>query len=1120
MANPVGEDNWVAYVDQLRRDARDLEACVRVVEAFRRATLAEPGSLKVWMEYCEYFWSLYTDCEHANLPRWSPDEIQMGRETFTFDAALNLWQEGYEAVRYRLDDSHELWNRWISLELDLLRRTATEAGVRRITHLFKDRLTVPHATWDATSQMFSSFLSEYNRHGYETEMQRVTQDAKQAKRLYDLRDPWETKLAAARRAADPDAVRNVLSEYLEWEIRTLKSKQNARDAPVNFQICLGLFARALTGPLAADDSTWLDYAVFISTTHSELKAGRSAVPAALVPNMLDLLQRAVRHVPWSGPLWARYILIAEEAGLQFTDIETIKHAATDSAQLDRDGMAGVLDMYAAWCGYLKRSAMKASATEEEVDVAEVGLPAAIEDVQHWGKRKYGDQYQGDPDYRLEKILIQFLTEKKDDVEGAREVWEELSRVPLHANSYDFWLNWYLWEMMVFSAARSKSRSPVPLSQGLPVPTHATRVFTRALQVRTVDWPERLMEVYLRHCNDYEPAETLREAHDTIYKTRKGVAKRRAREAAQAVQAAQEAAAAETTDGAGAQAEDQPMTDADGVSSASPGSKRKREQTLDVEEDAAGHKRAKSEALPGDEPKRDRENTSVWLTDLPADITQTKIKQFLQGYGRIVNIDVKKGDDSAVALVELGSPDDARSALLRDGRYLGQNVVRVSAATDCTLFVTNYPPEADEQFLRGLFDKCGEIFGVRFPSLKYNTKRRFCYVTFRTRDAAAAATKLDGKSLESGKYRLVAKFSDPAARQQRHGAQAEERELHVVNLPRSMSEDDVRGIFSKAGRVVSVRLPRTMAGHSTGTAFIVMETREEAKEAIRTLGGFVFGQHPIKVELSRPPVAKTTATTRASRLSTMSPEPGPSGSSTSTPPPPAPADIAARTIAVLNVPDTMTDARLRTVLATAGVPVDEAVKFVLHPKHGGAVIEFATQAAAGKASLVVDGIEVDASTGLGDGSDGTGKRKLKIATVQELFKAKAEKRVDRIDKPSALGASSSASSGPGSGGSTSNNGVNPADASTPATSMQPPALSVRRPVVGKGGPKRLLGFVGARKDAGSGSGSGATGLTNGDVPAKNNADFRKLFLNSGSDGVGSSSSAAREVDGKEENNHGG
>ncbi|KAL2255504.1 hypothetical protein VTK26DRAFT_3223 [Humicola hyalothermophila] len=848
MANPVGEDNWVDYVDRLLREAADLEGRVRVVEAFRRATMAEPGSLKVWMAYCEYFWSLYTDCQHNSDAGWSPEEQQVGRETFTLDAALNLWQEGYEAVQYRLSDSHELWNRWVSLEMELLRRTATEAGVRRITHLFKNRLVVPHATWDATSQMFSNFLSDYNRQAYESEMEQATRNARDAKRLYELRDPWETKLAAAARARDAPAVRSIMAEYLDWEIRQAKTKKDRRDIIINFQICLGLFSRALTGPLASDESTWLNYAVLISTTHTDLRNGRSQIPANLVPNMLDVLQRAVRHIPWSGPLWARYILTAEEVGLSFTDIERIKHAATDSAQLDRDGMTGVLDMYSAWCGYLKRTAMNPNAHEESVDIAEVGLPSAIEDVRHWGKRKYGDAYQGDPDYRLEKILIQFLTEKKEDIEGARAVWEQLSQIELHANSYDFWLNWYLWEMVVFSSARSKIRSPTPatVAQGLRVPTFATRVFARALKVRTLDWPERILEVYLKHCNDYELAETLRDAQDTIYKTRKGVAKRREREAAQAAQAAQ--LAHQSQQGAeGADAADQAMADALDMAG-SPRTKRKREATPD--DSGNGSKRLKNEPN-GEELKRDRENTSVFVAKLPKDVTQTKLKQFFREYGHVNNIDIQRRGDEAIALVEFRTSDDAKSALLRDGKYLGDCAVRVTPATDCTLFVTNYPPDADEDYIRHLFKHCGEIHSVRFPSLKFNTKRRFCYVTFRDSTAAAAATKLDGKPLESGKYKLLAKFSDPLGRQQRHGAQAEERELHVVNLPRGVTEDDVRDLFAKAGRVVSVRVPRNMAGQTHGTAFVVMETRDDAQTAIRTLDKLIFGNHPIKPRVGRP-----------------------------------------------------------------------------------------------------------------------------------------------------------------------------------------------------------------------------------------------------------------------------
>lgn len=1105
MASPVGEDNWVDFVDHQLRGTTDLESRVKVIETFRRAVQAEPGSLKVWMAYCEYFWSLYSDCQPGSDAGWPIEEQHVGRETFTLDHALNLWQEGYEAVQYRLSDSHQLWNRWVSLEMELLARTATEAGVRRITHLYKNRLAVPHAAWDNTSQMFSSFLSEYNRANYESEMLHVTANAREAKRLYELRDPWEMKLNQAQKAGDIQGMKAIMTEYIDWEIRQTKNKKD-HNTLANIRICLGLFSRALTGIMSSHEETWLNFLVFVSTWHSDIKMNRVKLPSAILPNMLDVLQRAVHHIPWSGTVWARYILAAEEAGLGFTDIERIKHAATSCAQLDRDGMGGVLEMYSAWCGYLKRTAMNPNATEEAVDLAEVGLPSALEDVRHWGKRRYGDAYQGDPNFRLEKILIQFLTEKKDDIDEARAVWEQLSVMPLHANSYDFWLAWFLWEMLVFASTKSKNRSPTPatLAQGLRVPSFATRVFIKALKVRTLDWPERIMDVYLQHCNDYELAETLREAQDTIYKTRKGVARRREREAAQA-QAAQQAQAqaayeAQVQAQAPAPAQHQPqpyeqqqqsyqqqqpqdhlMTDAP-QSSSSPGSKRKREDgPVDQADDSA--KRAKSETITGAaELKRDRENTSVFVRNLPEGITQTKLRQFFREYGHINNIDLQKSEGApAVALMEFKTPDDARTALLRDGKYLGESVIQVSPATDCTLFVTNYPPEADEQYIRDLFKHCGDIHSIRFPSLKYNTKRRFCYVSFRDRSFAAAATQLDGKPLEGGKYKLQAKFSDPGHKQVRQGAQAEERELHVNNLPRAASEEDVEGLFQKAGNVVSVRLTRNMAGVSTGTAFVVMETKEQAAKAIEILDKVIFGNHPLKVEVSKPPTRKTTATSRADGEAEGSPESTASGSGSSHVSGP---EIAARTIAILGIPDTMNDARVRSIVA----PIGTISKLVLHPQHGGAVVEFADAATAGKASLVINSTEIE------------GGKKLRVGSVNQLFKEKAEKRVDRIDLPHQQPQKKQDDSKASKKGKT-------------AAELMPPPPPIRRPpVLGKAGAKRGLGFVvpvsKAQKEqaAKDGSGSEQQQQVNGTGPSsssaaapappvaqKSNADFKKMFL---------------------------
>lgn len=113
--------------------------------------------------------------------------------------------------------------------------------------------------------------------------------------------------------------------------------------------------------------------------------------------------------------------------------------------------------------------------------------------------------------------------------------------------------------------------------------------------------------------------------------------------------------------------------------------------------------------------------------------------------------------------------------------------------------------------------------VRFPSLKKNTHRRFCYVQLKSPQQARAATKLDGKSV-GPKHKLIVKISDPEKKQARTGALYEGRELHLVNLDWSATEDDVEQIFTKYGKVERVRIPRDVEEKSRGFGFVVFSNK--------------------------------------------------------------------------------------------------------------------------------------------------------------------------------------------------------------------------------------------------------------------------------------------------------
>ncbi|KAI1108599.1 putative pre-mRNA splicing factor [Nemania sp. NC0429] len=1076
MANPVGEDSWIAYIDEQRRHAADLEARVKVVELFKAALADEPAGLRLWLAYCEYFWSLFTECQSPSAPpaststatvasssssssssSWTDDERQLGRDLFSFDAALSLWSDGYDATKFRIADSHLFWDRWVAIELEQLARTRTPSGVKRISHLFRDRLQVPHTTWDQTSQMFSEFLTTYNNAAYEQEFQDVTRTARDAKAAYELREAHELDLARAQRAADLDAEKAKMRQYLDWEMAqttqaiaaatataTTSAAQGGphrhhhhhhRNEALALPLGLGLYGRALTGILAFDDDIWNNCAVYLSNLHRQVKACPSLY-TPLLPNMLDFFQRATKHCPWSGPLWSRYILTAEDAGWSFHNVESIKHAATNTKALDKDGMTGVLDMYTAWCGFLKRTAMDPNAPEDAADVAEVGLLAALEDVDLWGRRLYKDAYQGDPNFRLERILIQYLTEVKGDIDGARNHWDRMSRHSLLANSYDFWLNYYLWEMVVY-ASRPKAPSPTPPTPSTGAktarsPTLATGVLQHALAQKALDWPERVMEVYLQHCNDYEQPDALHYALDTVHKTRRIVAKRRERENA----AAAATYATQTQTQAEPAANDSIMKstqDAEAPGSPSSSKRKRAEIAEDVGE--ATSKRAKSNDTHGQDPesqesksKRDRENTSVMVTNLPTDVTLTAVRRYFKEYGHINNVILCKEADnkSSSALIEFRSSEDADSAILRDQKYFNQSQLSVKPGTRLIVYVSNFPPTADDSYIHRLFDHCGEIFSIRWPSIKFNTHRRFCYISFRTSDAAYQATLLDGTLVE-GKYRLQSKFSDPSHKKDREGALAEGRELRVKGVHHATQENDLRSIFGKYGKVVTVRLLTNLGGQSVGTAFVVFETKEQAEAALQ-LDKTKFKSQLLEVELCKDTNFRPTATSR-----------GDHGSSTSSPAPsgeydtpmsnepgdvqqnkqaPTPAEIQARTMAILNIPDTINDARIR-VLAEKHGPI---VKLVLRPDHAGAIVEYADASAAGRAALNLEGSEIEPG------------HKLRTGSVKELFGQKSGRQPE-------------------------------AEAPKPPKTWMPPPRAVRRPVLGRGGTRRGgLGFVAvAKKD---------------------------------------------------------
>ncbi|KAK4991717.1 Splicing factor [Elasticomyces elasticus] len=1087
----VGELLWIDWIRDECMIARSPEERVAAQELCQRALVDEPASVTLHELYAEWMWTIYAAAN--DLPGWTDvdlgtDEDKMIlRELFNRDLVYGIWDNAVAATSWRIDAGHRIWKRYLEIIMQGFPESPSPDDIDRIKMLYMSRLQLPQATWEETFNDFWAFISRYDEQHWEEIAVATNTEAAMAKQQYALRDLCELRLSRALESGSDMAASAAFAEYLEWE-KTHKSPKayKAMDA----ELLSALYERALL-QFPTNVDLWLDY-----YDHLTLKSTPNAT-------LLLLLERATRHCPWCGDLWARRLLRSEVEKKDYAETGEIKHKATKSGLLDVGGLEEMMKVYIAWCGYLRRRAFAQNATEDELDMADMGIISAFEDIQEMGEKIYGKDFTGDPHYRIERIYIKHLSQARR-TEPARAAWRKL--IPRQQHFHDFWLRYYQWEIFIWAFQRMAEQHRIENDQNGPhAATNVLREAIRPKHLDAMDWPEKLLESYQAHFEHHESPGELQRAMAEVRVATKRVQDRRAKEAADAADAANMSAPAATVAPTAVKVTTEvPMEEPVYQT------KRKREEESVVTSEVAS-KRSRSEAPEavqnlGDpspsatsQPKRDREHATISVTDLPSDVTDLRLRQFFRDCGKINNAKIVNGTEgqAASAIVEFETGEDMLSALTKRGKLLDGKKIGIQGGTTSTLYVTNFPPEADEKWIRGLFGDYGEIVEVRFPSLKYKANRRFCYVQFlKAEQAHRASDELDEKVLD-GQHRLLAKISDPAAKKTREGAQTEGREIYVNNLDWQADEADVEAFFGEVGKVERVRIPRKFGGGSKGHAFIIFATKEDAQAAL-ALHQKPYRKRLLNVQISskdhdkggyKPPKGVKNIFDHAG-ITSASPAP-----TAGSPPADAEAETAdlgateqdpralttvttipmhiqhdegtrftrkERSIALLGLPDTVNDARVRAVME----PFGALRKIFLRPDKGCATVEFVDAHDAGKAGLA------DFSA-LGEG--------VRVGAVEEAFAIRG-RQVETVeaaqdDKVDAKGK---------------------AGVTDKSLLFRPTSTFISRPQQ-RGGRRGGLGF----KSVGAGFGGtraadGAAaqkGEAHGAVKqgtAKNNDSFRKMF----------------------------
>jgi RNA recognition motif-containing protein len=80
----------------------------------------------------------------------------------------------------------------------------------------------------------------------------------------------------------------------------------------------------------------------------------------------------------------------------------------------------------------------------------------------------------------------------------------------------------------------------------------------------------------------------------------------------------------------------------------------------------------------------------------------------------------------------------------------------------------------------------------------------------------------------------------------------EAKLHVGNLSKETTQEELNALFAQAGEVTAADIIKDRkSGESRGFAFVTMSAQSEADKAVSMFNSYSFSDHALKVSLAKP-----------------------------------------------------------------------------------------------------------------------------------------------------------------------------------------------------------------------------------------------------------------------------